>query len=205
MESPRLILASASPRRQELLREAGYHFIVDPADIEESFPAGMLPSDVAKHLAEQKCKVIAERYSDAVVLAADTVVAFGDMVIGKPEDAAHARRMLQLLAGTTHLVITGVAVKHIDANFERLTRVMSAVRMRLLSAREIDRYVESGDWQGKAGGYGIQDADLFPSDVPHEQAPFVTRQAGSKTNIVGLPMEVTKQLLSEAGIGPKQE
>ena len=81
--------------------------------------------------------------------------------------------MLGFLAGTTHLVITGVAVKHIEANFARLTRVMSAVRMRLLSAREIDRYIESGDWEGKAGGYGIQDADLFPSDVPHEQAPFV--------------------------------
>jgi septum formation protein len=203
MESPRLILASASPRRQELLREAGFTFDVDPPDIEESFPAGMLPSDVAKHLAEQKCKVISARYPDAVVLAADTVVAFGDTVLGKPKDAADAKEMLQLLAGTTHLVITGVAVQHRDANFYRLTRVMSAVRMRPLSSREIERYIASGDWQGKAGGYGIQDADLFPSDLPHE-TPFVIKQAGSKSNIVGLPMSATKQLLSEAGIHPKQ-
>ena len=198
---PKLILASSSPRRQQLLREAGYDFVIDPPEIDESFPHNMLPSEVAKHLAEQKCKVISARYPDAVVLAADTVVAFGDKLIGKPKDAADAKSMLQLLSGTTHLVITGVCVQHQEVNFSRLTRVMSAVRMRVLSLGEIDRYIAGGDWQGKAGGYGIQDVDLFPSDLPH-QTPFIIKQAGSKSNIVGLPMGATKQLLAEAGIKP---
>jgi septum formation protein len=201
LPSPKLILASASPRRQQLLTEAGYTFTIDPPDLEETFPTGMLPSDVARHLAEQKCKLIAARYPDAVVLAADTVVAFGDKILGKPKDAADARKMLQLLSGTTHLVITGVCVIHLEESHQRLIRVMSAVKMRPLSPTEIDRYIATNDWQGKAGGYGIQDADNFPSDLPHK-TPFVIKQAGSKTNIVGLPMSVTKQLLTEAQIHP---
>jgi hypothetical protein len=101
--------------------------------------------------------------------------------------------MLELLSGTTHIVITGVALVHKQAGIMRSTRVMSAVKMKMLTAGEIQRYVESGDWQGKAGGYGIQD----------ERAdPFVTRMAGSHTNIVGLPMEKTKQLLASVGIHP---
>jgi septum formation protein len=202
MESVRLILASASPRRQSLLREAAFEFEVDPAEIdEEAFPPGMLPSEVARYLAEQKAKVVSARHPDAVILAADTVVAFGDRILGKPKDAADAKTMLQLLSGTTHLVITGIAVMHVEANFSRVTRVMSAVRMRFLSPGEIDRYVASNDWQGKAGGYGIQDVDMFPADHTG-QTPFIVRQAGSRTNIVGLPMTVTKQILAEAGIKP---
>jgi septum formation protein len=204
LEAPRLILASSSPRRRELLREAGYAFEIDPADIdEEAVPPGMSPSDVARYLAETKAKVVAARHPDDVVLAADTVVTFGEKLLGKPKDAAEAKRMLQLLSGTTHLVITGVAVMHPAKQFTRITRVMSAVRMRMLSAAEIDRYVASNEWQGKAGGYGIQDVDQFPADHP-ASTPFITRQAGSKTNIVGLPMTVTKQLLSEAGIKPER-
>ena len=197
----RLILASASPRRQQLLREAGYKFIVDPPEIDESFPSGMLPSDVARHLAEQKAKLIAARYPDKVVLAADTVVAFGDRILGKPADEKEAREMLDLLSGTTHLVITGVCVIHLEENFQRLARAMSAVKMRFLSSNEMDRYIASNDWQGKAGGYGIQDVDNFPSELPH-LTPFVVRQAGSRSNIVGLPMRLTRQMLAEAGIRP---
>lgn len=161
----------------------------------------MSPSDVARYLAESKCKTVAARHPDDVVLAADTVVAFGEKLLGKPKDAADARAMLQLLAGTTHLVITGVAVMHLAKNFTRITRVMSAVRMRFLTPGDIDRYIASNDWQGKAGGYGIQDADVSPSDNPNSSA-FISRYAGSKTNIVGLPMTVTKQMLAEAGIKP---
>ncbi|HEX8525165.1 MAG TPA: Maf family protein, partial [Tepidisphaeraceae bacterium] len=117
------------------------------------------------------------------------------------KDAADAKNMLMLLSGTTHLVITGVAVMHVEVNFHRLVRVISAVRMRSLSTAEMDRYIAGGDWQGKAGGYGIQDADNFPSDLPHK-APFVIKQAGSRSNIVGLPMSVTRQLLAEAGVHP---
>ncbi|MGH7215105.1 MAG: Maf family protein [Tepidisphaeraceae bacterium] len=189
----RLILASASPRRQQLLRDAGYAFDVQPADIdEENFPRNLLPPDVAEYLAAAKAQAVSAEFPDDVVLAADTVVSFGDMLLGKPSDPAHARQMLDLLSGTTHLCITGVSVIHRAANFAKKIRVMSAVRMRNLTPAEIDRYVASNAWQGKAGGYGIQDDD-----------PFVTRQSGSRSNIVGLPMAATKALLLEAGIEPR--
>ena len=192
---PRLILASASPRRQELLREAGYTFLVSPADIDETdHPPGLPPGGVALYLARRKADAVADRFPDDVVLAADTVVSFGDVLLGKPADPAAARKCLQLLSGTTHIVITGVCVMHAAAKFSRTAKSMSAVRMRLLAPAEIDHYVASGAWEGKAGGYGIQDPD-----------PFVIRQAGSHTNVVGLPMSVTRQLLAEAGIQPTKK
>ncbi|HWB52749.1 MAG TPA: Maf family protein [Tepidisphaeraceae bacterium] len=189
--TPSLVLASESPRRKQLLTEAGYIFTVEPANIDETVPADMLPSDVALHLAQAKAKVVSQKYPDAIILAADTVVAFGDQVLGKPADPADARNMLGLLAGTTHIVITGVCVVHQKVDFTKCRRMMSAVRMRQMSRLEIDRYVESNQWRGKAGGYGIQDSD-----------PFVTRVAGSHTNIVGLPMTLVRDLLAEAGILP---
>ena len=189
---PRLVLASASPRRQELLREAGYEFDVIPAEIDESAPPGMLPAALAEQLALNKARAVANQHPECVILAADTVVAFGDVPLGKPADAEHAKRMLTLLAGTTHIVITALAVVHTAEGFFKSTRTMSAVRMRALTQAEIAQYVATNQWQGKAGGYGIQDND-----------PFVTRIAGSHTNIVGLPMTATKRLLAEAGIAPK--
>jgi septum formation protein len=189
---PRFILASASPRRQALLRDAGYVFEVDPPEVDETPPPGLLPSKVALHLAQVKATAVAARHPDDVVLAADTVVAFGDTMLGKPVDAADARKMLKLLSGTTHIVITGVCVTRVsEPAFFKSTRVMSAVKMRQMTPGEIDRYVESKEWEGKAGGYGIQDKD-----------PFVVRQSGSHTNIVGLPMSAARQLLEEAGIKP---
>lgn len=192
---PELVLASASPRRKELLAQAGYAFEVHPADIDEDdFPAGTLPSELALYLARRKAEAIALRYPEHVVLAADTVVAFGDTILNKPRDAADARRMLRLLAGTTHVVITGVAVVHRLANFERSARVMSAVHMRPLTEAEIRAYIESGAWQGKAGGYGIQDRD-----------PFVRKVGGDYANIVGLPVKLVTKVLAEAGIRPRRQ
>jgi septum formation protein len=195
-ESPtrRLILASASPQRKKLLEDAGYELTVYPADVDESsFLRSILPADLAQQLSKAKAEKVAPTFPDAVVLGADTVVAFGDMILGKPKDAADAKKMIELLSGTTHIVITGVTIICTDANFYRSTRVMSAVRMAMLTPVQIERYVESGDWQGKAGGYGIQDKD-----------PFVERVRGDHENIVGLPMKKTKQLLEEAGVFPKQ-
>jgi septum formation protein len=193
--APQLVLASRSPRRQQFLREAGYEFIIDPADIdEEDYPPEVLPADLAVRLARMKSHAIASRRIDDVILAADTIVAFGDMILGKPHDANHAKRMLKLLAGTTHIVITGVSVTRRSIGLVAEKRVMSAVRMRPLSDREIELYVESNQWQGKAGGYGIQDSD-----------PFVQRMAGCHTNIVGLPMTTTKAVLASAGIYPRSQ
>jgi septum formation protein len=190
----RLILASASPRRQSLLQEAGYSFSVVPPDVdEEALSHGKLPAVAAEALAVAKAAKVAETNADAVVLGADTVVAFGDTLLGKARDAADAYRILELLSGTTHLVITGVCVMSLASGFKKSSRVYSAVSMRRMSDREITRYIDSGQWVGKAGAYGIQDSD-----------PFVSRLTGSHSNIVGLPMTLTKGLLSEAGIIPRQ-
>lgn len=190
MTAPRLILASASPRRRQLLAEAGYAFDVFPASIDESdVPAGLAPGDVAEYLAQRKAQVVAARFPGDLVLAADTVVAYADTLLGKPKDADDARRMLRLLGGTVHSVITGVAVARPSAGILRHARVLSAVHMRALSDAEIEAYVASNDWQGKAGGYGIQDPD-----------PFVTRVSGCPTNIVGLPMTTTADMLHDAGL-----
>ena len=190
MHPPRLILASASPRRQELLREAGYAFIVSPADIDETdHPPGLPPGGVALYLARRKADAVAGRFPHDVVLAADTVVSLHGRPVGKPEDAADARRMLGELSGTTHAVLTGVAVVHRSRDHVARRLVSSDVHMRGLSPAEIDAYVAGGQWQGKAGSYGIQDQD-----------PFVTRITGSLSNIVGLPMEATVEMLREAGV-----
>jgi septum formation protein len=187
-----LILASGSPRRQELLREAGYAFLVSPADIDESvYPPGASPAEIAEHLAVAKARAVAARFPNDVVLAADTVVAVGNDALGKPLDAGDARRLLSLLGGTEHEVITGIAVVHAAADVTLRARVISTVQMRALTAAEVEAYIATGDWQGKAGGYGIQDQD-----------PFVTRTSGCHTNIVGLPMATTARLLAEAGITP---
>lgn len=186
----RLVLASASPRRAALLRQWGYEFAVLPADIDEdSCPPGMPPAEQARWLSYRKAHHVAQSRPADVVLGADTVVAFGDLALSKPADADDARRMLALLSGTTHIVITGVTLVCLENALCETASVLSAVRMRELSPQEIDAYVAGGQWQGKAGGYGIQDDD-----------PFVTRISGSHTNIVGLPMEAVSRMLHSAGI-----
>ena len=197
VSATRLILASASPRRRELLYEAGYDFEVHPADIDEdNYPSTMLPADLAERLAVLKAQAVAARFPDAMILAADTVVAFGDKPIGKADNADHARQILQLLSGTTHLIITGIAIKSQNLNLAKSARVMSAVRMKMLSDQEIDKYVQSGQWEGKAGAYGIQDGMVDP---------FIVRMTGSKTNIVGLPMEAVKRMLTSYGVEPVRD
>jgi len=190
VSTPRLILASASPRRMQLLREAGFTFSTIPADInEEDVPGDYSPIDVARCLALAKVRALVPVQLDSVILGADTVVAMGEQCLGKPKDAGHASRMLRQLSGTTHIVVTGVAVLCRIKEFEKVIHVTSAVQMRALSEPEIDAYVATHAWMGKAGGYGIQDND-----------PFVTRMSGSLTNIVGLPVDETIALLREAGV-----
>lgn len=187
---PRLILASKSPRRQSLLREAGYEFVIDPADIDESiFPPSLPPDGLALFLAAAKALAVSARHPGDVTLGADTVVALGAAWLSKPADAGDARRMLQMLSGTTHQVITGVCVQSAAREFRQTQVVISHVQMRPMTEQEIDAYIAGGEWQGKAGAYGIQDAD-----------PFVTRTSGSHTNIVGLPMETVTEMLEKAGI-----
>ncbi len=188
----RFILASRSPRRIDLLTEAGFSFVAVPADIdEETYPDTITPAEVAEFLARGKAEAVSHLYPDDVVLGADTVVALGDIVLGKPEDSEHARWMLGQLAGSTHQVISAVCAIHKQAQKMKVAYHVSTVAMRPLSVSEIDLYVASGDWRGKAGGYGIQDHD-----------PFVTNMGGSMTNIVGLPMELTVPMLASMGVVP---
>jgi septum formation protein len=193
---PTIVLASASPRRAELLSRAGVAFRVVPADVDESLAPGLAPEDGARVLAERKARAVALRLAgkDAFVLAADTIVAVdvdgGARLLGKPDDARDARRMLALLSGSRHRVITGVcAVRARDGRVE-VGRERTFVTMRVLSAREIDDYVASGEWRDKAGGYAIQEsADRF-----------VTRlEEGGFDNVVGLPVRLALDLLARLG------
>jgi septum formation protein len=186
---PQLILASASPRRKSLLAEAGFVFVVQPSKVDEEAiaAAAKLPApELAVRLALAKARDVAARFPDAVVLGADTVVALDVQILGKPINANHARQMLASLSGTTHRVITGVAVVRQSTNHSATACVASIVKMRPLTPDQIDRYIAGGQWRGKAGGYGIQDVD-----------PFVETE-GCQTNIAGLPMTTTAKLLADA-------
>lgn len=190
--APRLILASSSPRRRDLLALIGVvPDAIDPADIDETPRKAELPAPHALRLATEKAAAVAARHPGAVVLAADTVVACGRRILPKTEDEASARRCLDLLSGRRHRVHTGVCV--VDAQGRpRSRRVETAVIFKRLSAAEIDAYIASGEWHGKAGGYAIQGL----------AALFVRQIVGSHPNVVGLPLFETAGLLRAAGVDP---
>lgn len=188
MQRPDLVLASASPRRIELLALIGITpDRIDPADIDETPERDETPSRLAVRLARSKAEVVAARSPDAVVLAADTVVAVGRRLLEKPADEAEAAKFLTLLSGRNHRVFTGVAVSTGGKTISRV--VDTRVSFKVLSPAEIRTYVEGGDWRGKAGGYGIQG----PAGA------FVTRIVGSYPAVMGLPLLETVNLLSGAG------
>ena len=188
--TPRLVLASASPRRLDLLAQAGLvPGRVAPADVDETPLPRELPRACALRLARAKAEAVPAA-PDEIVLAADTIVAVGRRMLGKPGDAAEAAAFLALLYGRRHRVVTGVALRSPGAC--RLRAVETAVRFRHLDAAEIDAYVATGEWQGKAGGYGIQG----------RAAAFIPWIGGSHANVVGLPLVETLALLSGAGIQP---
>jgi septum formation protein len=186
---PDFVLASASPRRLELLSHIGLEpGEVDPADIDETPLAGETARLLAMRLARAKAAVTAARHPRAFVLAADTVVALGRRLLGKPEDEADAARMLALLSGRAHRVLTAVAV---IAPGGRAGARLSETRVQIkrLTVREIAAYVASREWEGKAGGYGVQG----------RAGAFVTALSGSYTGVVGLPLYETRALL--VGLG----
>ena len=182
----RLILASASPRRLELLaRIAVVPAVVDPADCDETPHKGELPLPYAKRMAAEKAAVVAPRHTGACVLAADTVVAVGRRILPKAESEAQARACLSLISGRRHRVHSAVTL--IDTAGKARHRVStSIVIFKRLSAAEIDAYIESGDWAGKAGGYAIQGA----------AEAFVRQLIGTHSGGVGLPLFETQALLA---------
>ena len=189
---PLLVLASASPRRLDLLRQIGLEpDRVDPADIDEIPRPGELPPAHAIRLAEEKARAVMPRHPGAYILAADTVVACGRRILPKPLDAASARACLKMLSGRRHRVYGGIALASPD---ERLTlrRVDSHVAFKRLSDAEIAAYLCSGEWRGKAGGYAIQG----------RAAALIRWVSGSYSNVVGLPLFETFQLLIGRGYRP---
>ncbi len=187
--SPTLILASASPRRLDLLAQIGITpDAVKPADINEQPIEGELPRGHALRLAQEKAAKVAGDNPDCIILAADTVVGVGRRILPKTETPDEARKCLELMSGRGHRVFTGVAV--IKADGDMIARVVETrLKMKRLSAPEIQAYLDSGEWKGKAGGYGIQG----------RAGAFIPSLIGSYTNVVGLPLFETKNLLQGAG------
>lgn len=188
----RLILASASPRRVQLLEQIGISpAAVAPADIDESMLRRETPLGLARRLAVAKARAVAARFPGDFILAADTVVACGRRVVPKPADEAEARACLRLLSGRRHRVLGGVAV--IDPEGGVHDRVVTTVvTFKTLDEAAIAAYIESGEWRDKAGAYGIQG----------RAALFVRRINGSYSNVVGLPLFETANMLGGLGCRP---
>jgi septum formation protein len=187
MSSPKLILASASPRRRELIARLGVTpDAIAPADIDETPHKAELPRDYAKRMAREKAEAAAS--DEGFVLAGDTVVAAGRRILPKAEDEATARKCLELLSGRRHRVLSAIALCAPDgAMRERLSETV--VLFKRLSAEEIDAYLASGEWDGKAGGYAIQGI----------AEGLISRIQGSHSGVVGLPLYETRALLKAAG------
>ena len=184
-----LVLASASPRRLDLLRQIGIAPArVDPAEIDETPEPGELPAHYAKRIAAAKLAAVAGRHPGCFVLAADTVVACGRRILPKAEDEATARRCLELLSGRRHRVLGGIALAAPDGR--RVARLVeTAVTFKRFSAAEMAGYLAGGEWHGKAGGYAIQG----------RAAIFVRAVSGSYSNIVGLSLYDTAAMLNGLG------
>ncbi|MFY0623535.1 MAG: septum formation inhibitor Maf [Pelagimonas sp.] len=186
-DTPRLILGSGSPRRRDLLAQLGVVASdIRPPDINEDPQKGELPRPYCVRLAREKALAIPAS-DDEIVLSADTTVALGRRILGKPQDEKEAAQFLTLLSGRRHRVITAVAVRKGERIWER--DVVTQVKMKMLSNEELNAYLNSGDWQGKAGGYGIQG----PAGA---LIPWIS---GSFTSVVGLPLAETANLLIAAG------
>lgn len=187
---PRLILASASPRRRELLAELGFPFEVIPAEVTEYEAADADPREMVRHNAALKADWVAARHPDATVIGADTTVFVDRTVLNKPRDPAEARTMLRLLSGRSHTVFTGIAVRRARDGLKLDRGVASEVQFKQLDEATIELYLSRVHTLDKAGGYAIQE----------ETGLIVEKFSGSLTNIVGLPLDEMKQILTQAGL-----
>ncbi len=198
LNCPPLILASGSPRRRELLEEAGYEFTVIPAseDVEcgvcsESGPAGLVTDLAFRKASAVRQQLLADGNSAsldarAVIVAADTVADLDGFVLGKPRDEAHARAILSQLSGRDHRVLTGVCLWPLRGTTPLIKLAVTKLRMDLLTDEQLDEYLDGGQWEGKAGAFGFQD-----------RLGWVHIVEGSASNVVGLPMELLTEMLAE--------
>jgi len=193
--APKLVLASASPRRRQLLAQAGLEFEVVESGVDESRAEGEAGPDFALRMACEKALAVSVRRPDALVLGADTVVEIDGEILGKPHDRADARRMLQKLSGQVHRVFTGFALAR-GGRIVESDAIVSGVRFRELSAAEIEQYIASNEPYDKAGGYAIQG----------DAGDFIAAVEGSIANVMGLPIDEVLTALRRhgAGVEPSQ-
>jgi septum formation protein len=189
MKKQFFILASASPRRKQLLQKAGYKFDVVVSDIDESkiLTGGMSPTEFACKAALAKAKNIADKYPDKLIVAADTVVDYDGQIIGKADSAKHAEEITRKLFSKPHKVITGIAIVQKNAALELLEADITIVYPKKLTGKQIAGHINSQTWKDKAGAYGIQEgAD-----------EFVEKIEGSETNVMGLSMELLEKMFKK--------
>lgn len=185
------ILASASPRRQELLRSVGLKFKTIPAHVNEDYIPGESPREHVKRLARNKALAIANQYPDFWVLGADTIVVIDNLILGKPKDKKHARQMLERMSGRKHEVFTGFSLSHASANLIKTKVIRSTVQFKPISNEEMDWYVSCKEPYDKAGGYAVQGKGAY----------FIKAIRGSYTNVIGLPLcEVLEELKNIANL-----
>ena len=183
---PKLILASRSPRRRELLAEAGYAFeVVPPAETAEcGLCSGENPAQLVARRAYQKAADVARRLQSALILACDTIAECDGQILGKPEDEPHARQMLEMLSGREHRVFSGLCLWKLPDGEPEIRVAITRLRMDPLSRRQLEDYLAGGQWQGKAGAFGYQD-----------RLGWVHVIEGSESNVVGLPMELLGEMI----------
>ena len=184
----KLVLASSSPRRKELLHEHGYDFEVVAPDesAEDGMCSGETPAEYVARLAYQKASNVAKRFEEGLFLGCDTLADVGGQILGKPRDEDHARQMLELMRGKRHRVISGISLIERPSNRTRTDLVVTVVQMDPLTDEMLDRYLETDLWIGKSGAFGLQDGIDWVSVVE-----------GSESNVVGLPMERFGEMLAE--------
>ncbi len=185
-----IILASASPRRKELLGKLGLKFEVEPSNYAEDIDLALAPHELAQKISLAKAEVVARQHKDAIVIAADTFGIFKGKVLGKPHTEAEARTMLAAISGKSHSVITGFSIIDTDTNKTLSQSVETRVYIRKLTPAEIDAYVKSGEPLDKAGAYAIQGLG----------AVLVARIEGDYYNVVGLPLSALTDALKEFGV-----
>jgi septum formation protein len=187
-KTPELILASRSPRRRELLAAHGFSFrVVPPAETAEcGVCSGETPTQLVARLAWQKAADVAKHCQSGLIVGCDTVAECQGQILGKPRDVEHARQMLTLIRGREHRVLSGVCLWDVDANSHRVRVAVTRLLMEPITDDQLQQYLDTGDWEGKAGAFGYQDG--------HDWLRILE---GSQSNVVGLPMELLAQMMTE--------
>jgi len=186
----KIVLASASPRRKELMEKTGLKFEVDPVETDENVESGKNPHEIVREISLQKAMSVSGKHRDAVIIAADTIGFLNGQIIGKPHNPDEARKILQLLSGKSHIVITGFTIIDSSNNKTVSQSVETKVYIKKLSQQEIDAYISTGEPLDKAGAYGIQGLGSV----------IVEKIEGDYYNVVGLPLHALSEALKAFGI-----